>query len=245
MFFGFIVIVKKRNSSLVHDVKGNPKAPHINQLWIILLSQNNFWSQIRGRSAKGPKFFSSLVDSRQSKVNKFDVHVGVEKNIFSFDVSMGYIFIMKITKRLIELVKYFFDHFFSNRSLAVDVVKKLAIFTEFHENVNFGRSFYYFIDLGDILVVEVFVNGDLLLNLNKVSVGKLVLLEDFDSYINFGIYILSPIHRSKASFAQFLPNFVVGGNFRLNFFEFGDQVESLKGTIGLLLVHVFKNFISI
>lgn len=87
---------------------------------------------------------------------------------------------------------------------SIYLIKKLSIFTEFHEDVDFILAFNDLIDLGDVFMQEVFLGLDL--SLNCFGLLLLVLLHShyLDSDVLAGWTVGCFLHLAESSLSDCL-----------------------------------------
>lgn len=93
----------------------------------------------------------------ETKVYKFHVPMLIEKNVFGFDVPMAKSALLEVEQGGKDLMEYSSGFFFRHWTSLIDLVKELSVPAVLHEDVDLVLLLDDLVDLGNILMEEVFL----------------------------------------------------------------------------------------
>lgn len=151
----------KRQLTCNHCIQTDSQTPHIDLLRLVFLSSGQFRCCVRRWPTKSVAETTVFFFSHKTEVNEFGIPVSVEHDVFALDVSMENPLRFQVLESWQNLLENLGSESLRKRSIVVDVIKKLSILTEFHENVNFFVAFKELVNSGDVGVEKSFVDFDL------------------------------------------------------------------------------------
>ncbi len=89
-----------------HREQNNPATPYIYKHWVVwTFGLNHFRCSIARRPAKSLKLILLIIKRAKPEVNDLDLSIGIYKDIFWFEISMGNFILMKVLNSLYYLLE--------------------------------------------------------------------------------------------------------------------------------------------